>query len=79
MDREISLCFERFRNHDPVFFEQFLRLMHDRTTRLTVAVTEAPPDQILVAQGVAKEARKMWLLCTELPGDLPQAQPGPRP
>lgn len=79
--KEISRRFRLFKNMDPKVYEQTIRYVDQRVTELTVAVTEAPPDQILVAQGRAQEARKMFQLMTELPEDTsaPQQQPPNRP
>lgn len=78
VDLEIRKCFKRLRNHDPQVYDRLLRLVDHRNYEVTVAVTEAAPDQILVAQGRAREARKFWLLLTELPEDDPvQPSPGP--
>ena len=69
INKEISKCFKLFRNQDLRVWEYFSSLMEHRVRSVTVAVTDAPPDQILVAQGMAKEARKMLQLMTELPAD----------
>lgn len=80
--KEISRRFRMLKNHDPQCYEQLIRLVDQRVTEITVAVTEAAPDQILVCQGMAKEARKMFQILTELPVDTSpptpsQARPGP--
>ena len=54
---------------DPKGYDQLISLIEQRVTELTVAVTEAPPDHILVAQGRAQEARKMFQIFTELPDE----------
>jgi hypothetical protein len=79
--KEISRRVKLFKNIDPKIYEQFIRLVDQRVTELTVAVTEAPPDQILVCQGRAQEARKMFQILTELPEDTsaPQQHPSQRP
>lgn len=77
---EISKRFKLLKNADPRLYEQLVRLLDQRVTEITVAVTEAPPDQILVCQGMAREARKMFQLFTELPEEHPQQsvqRPGP--
>lgn len=78
-NKEISKRVRFFKNMDPTIYEQLIRLMDQRVTEITVAVTEAPPDQILVAQGRAQEARKMLQLFTELPDEKPASatRPGP--
>lgn len=80
--KEISRRIRLFKNMDPKVYEQTIRLIDQRVTELTVAVTEAPPDQILVCQGRAQEARKMFQILTELPEDTsapqqPLQRPGP--
>jgi hypothetical protein len=79
---QISRRFKLFKNIDPKVYEQLIRLVDQRVTDLTVAVTLAPPDQILVCQGRAQEARKFFQLMTELPEDTsdpqqPVTRPGP--
>jgi hypothetical protein len=70
--RKLSACAERMKNQDPTLYEQFLRLLDAYTTELTVAVTEAPADQILTCQGRAQQARKFFQLMSQFP-----AQPSP--
>ena len=69
--REISRRFHLFSNHDPREYEKLLRLMDQWVDELTVAVTEAPADQILVAQGRAQIARKFLKTMIEFPPDPP--------
>lgn len=79
--KEISRRIRLFKNIDPKVYEQVIRLMDQRVTELLQGVAHAPPDQILVCQGRAQEAMKMFQIMTELPTDTsaPQ-QPGqPRP
>lgn len=76
---EISKRFKLFRNADPRVYEQILRLMDQWVDELTVAVTEAPPDQVLVAQGRAQIGRKFFKTLAELPPDEPAFQPNPGP
>lgn len=73
--KEISRRFRLFKNMDPKVYEQTIRLIDQYVTELTVAVTEAPPDQILVAQGRAQQARKFFQIFTELPEDTTPQQP----
>ena len=54
-----------FKNQDPKIYEQFIRLLDAYVTELTVAVTEASSDQILIAQGQARQGRKFLQLLTE--------------
>lgn len=65
--KQISQFALRVRNVDPPLYEQFIRLLDAYTTELTVAVTEAPADAILVSQGRAQQARKFLQLFAELP------------
>lgn len=78
-EKQISKCLRVFKNQDPRLYDQFLHLLALRVEDITVAVTEVPPDQILVAQGRAQEARKMFRLFTELLEDPPEPaqRPGP--
>lgn len=73
---EISKRFKLLCNNDPRVYEQLIRLVDQRVEEITVAVTEAAPDQILVAQGRAQEARKFLRLMIEFPEE-PAAQPEP--
>lgn len=63
----LSECMRKFKNQDPKVYEQFLRVLDQYVTELTVAVTEAPTSDILVAQGRAQQARKFFQLFTEIP------------
>ena len=63
---QISDCAVLMKNADPRLYERFLRLLDAYVTELTVAVTEAPPDNILNAQGRAQQGRKFLQLFTEL-------------
>jgi hypothetical protein len=74
--KEISRRFRLFCNIDPKMYEQLVRFVDARVDELTVAVTEAPPDQILIAQGRAQEARKFLRLMIEFP-DENQGQQAP--
>jgi hypothetical protein len=49
----------RLRNASPEAFERFVNEVEAYTNALTVAVTEASPDTILVAQGRAQAMRKL--------------------
>lgn len=73
---EITRIFQLFRNIDPRMFDRLVDLVEARVMEVTVAVTEAPPDQILVAQGRAQDARKWLQLMTEFPP--PQNAAGPQ-
>ncbi len=65
----ISWRLRQFKNMDPAIYEALIDLMKQYVTELTVAVTDAPADQILVCQGRAQQARKMLQIFTELPTD----------
>ena len=70
--KQISECMRLFKNMDPRIYEKFIRILDAYVTEITVAVTEAPTDEILVAKGRAQIARKFFQLFTELPN-----QPSP--
>ncbi len=72
---EISRLMRLVKNQDPKRYDQFLSRFEAHVAEVTVAVTEAPPDQILVCQGRAQEAIKIFRLFTELPEDT--SSPGP--
>jgi len=63
--KKITEFAQRIRNADPSLYGQFIQLLDQYTTDVTVAVTEAPPQEILVAQGRAQMARKFMQLLTE--------------
>lgn len=65
----LSQCAKRFCNNDPKVYEQFIRLLDQYVTELTVAVTEAHSAEILQLQGRAQQGRKFLQLMTELPND----------
>lgn len=48
-----------WKNQDPQMFERFLRHFDAWTFDVTVAVTEAPPAEILTCQGRAQSMRKV--------------------
>jgi len=59
-------------NAAPTAFKDFLTELELRTTLITVAVTEAPQHEILVAQGRAQEARTLLRILQEC--HLPRQQ-----
>lgn len=67
----LSQCMLFFKNADPRVYEKFIRVLDAYVTDVTVAVTEAPTDEILVAKGRAQQARKLFQLFTELPTQTP--------
>jgi hypothetical protein len=79
--KEISRRFKLLKNADPKLYEQLVRLLDMRLYDIVTAVTQAPPDQILVCQGRAQEALKFFQIFTELPEEPPQQpvthSPGP--
>ncbi len=54
-------------NASPREYEAFVAAVADLAETLTVAVTEAPTGEVLVAQGRAQSARKILKLLRELP------------
>lgn len=72
---ELSRYMRLFKNHDPKAYDQFISQLGQYVTELTVAVTEAPPSDILVSQGRAQQARKFFNLFSELPADTSQPKP----
>ncbi len=56
---------EKWRNHDPRLYDHFLRTLEKCVFDVTVAVTEAPADQVLQAQGRAQVARKFLQVFVE--------------
>lgn len=78
-EKQISKRLRVLKNHDPRVYDELLALLTERAEDVTVAVTEVPPDQILVAQGRAQEARKMLRFFKELEDTppAPVARPGP--
>ena len=65
--RDLSICMRFFKNADPRVYERFIRTLDAYVAEVTVAVTEAPVDKIMNAQGRAQMARKFFQLFTELP------------
>lgn len=69
-------CALFMRNADPRAYEAFVAELRTYVTSLTVAVTEAPQENILNAQGRAQMARQLLLIFNECE-PKPQ-QPPPR-
>ena len=65
----------KFKNNDPHVYEQFLKLLGDYTTDVTVAVTQASPSEILVAQGRAQQMMKVLQLFVETHEPKPKPTP----
>ncbi len=65
--KRLSECMRFFKNADPRVYEKFIQALDAYVTEITVAVTESPTDDILVAKGRAQQARKFFQLFTELP------------
>lgn len=66
----------RLRNADPESWERFIAAFDAYAGELTVAVTDAPQDQILHMQGRAKQCLALLRLFREchIPRPTPQAQ-----
>ncbi len=75
--RAISTRVRQFKNMDPDLYDALMKLLELWVAEITVAVTEAPPDQILIFQGRAQQARKMFQMFTELPTDTSLAVNAP--
>lgn len=53
------------RNAEPEGFDRFLKELAAYTDEVTVAVTEAPPEEILCMQGRAQQARAILRVFAE--------------
>lgn len=69
---ELSL---RLRNLDPGVWEQFVQAFETRTMDVTVAVTAAEQNDVLCAQGRAREAMALLRIFKEC--GLSRGQPAP--
>lgn len=63
---EIKRIAGLYKNMDPKIYEQFLRHFDAWTFDVTVAVTEAPPTEILTLQGRAQQMRKVMQVFDEV-------------
>lgn len=63
--RAINQLAAKFKNADPAQYETFLRHLDAYVFEITVAVTEAAPSDILVAQGQARMARQFMQMFSE--------------
>lgn len=63
----LKIHIRTLKNADPHTFDRLLKALGEYATEVTVAVTEAPTENILVAQGRAQMARKLFQLFSELP------------
>lgn len=63
--RVFSVYALKFRNHNPKDYEKFMALLNRYVYDLTVAVTQASPSDILVAQGRAQEGLKFLQVFSE--------------
>lgn len=72
--KQDALC---LRNANPEVFDHFLNHLVSYVAELTVAVTDASPDNILVMQGRAQQARKFQLIFVE--GGYPPQPKQPKP
>ena len=59
------------RNTDPRIYDQFVKILEREVLQVTVAVTEAPPSEILVFQGRAQYARKIYQMFTDIRNPRP--------
>lgn len=73
--RKITEFALRLKNADPHIYDKFIEHVAAYVHDITVAVTEAPPSEILVAQGRAQNAMKFYRLLTEFRD--PAAKPTP--
>lgn len=73
----VAVYADRLKRAEPQTYEQFIRALDAYTTELTVAVTDAPSESILVTQGRAQQARKFFKLMTELPASVQPQKPSP--
>lgn len=62
---KITECLRLLKNAEPQVYEKFLRFLNDYVTELTVAVTETPTEDILVAKGRAQQGIKFFRMFTE--------------
>lgn len=63
------------KNGDPVAYDRFVGLFQQHVAEVTVAVTDADPSNILVLQGRAQEARKLFQWFSELREPQPKSAP----
>ncbi len=63
------------RNANPEAWDMFLRVFENYTSEITVAVTEAPPGDVLVLQGQARQCLKLLRLFKEC--DSTSRKPAP--
>ena len=61
------------RNAAPEQFDRFMEVFTSFTDAVTVAVTDAPPERILVAQGHAQQCRALYRIFYE--GSHPKPVP----
>jgi hypothetical protein len=66
----------RLRSADPDAFEQFVACFDVYATEITVAVTEAPQEHILNAQGRAQQCLALLRAIRECHLQRPQQAPG---
>lgn len=64
----------RLYNASPIAFSEFVRALSDMTDAATVAVTEAPAENIMVAQGRAQQMRHVLRILNEC-----RIEPTPKP
>lgn len=63
----LTECMSKLRNHDPAVYEKFCRLFDAYVQDVVLELTMADSQDILVAQGRARQARKLFeLLVTDV-------------
>lgn len=70
-----KIAAKRLRNADPQSFADFIQAMEEWTGQLLLAMTEAPPDSIFLAQGQARAARALLRILNECHLERP-SKPG---
>jgi hypothetical protein len=63
--KAMSECFRLLKNAEPHVYERALRYLDAYVHELTVAVTEAPTEDILVCKGRAQQGIKFFRMLTE--------------
>jgi hypothetical protein len=70
----VRLAAKRLRNADPQAFADFIAAMEEWTGHLLLAMTNAPPEGIFLAQGQARAARGLLRILNEC-----HLEPKPKP
>lgn len=74
----LSECARFLRNSSPVEFEEFIKEFRAYTDTITVAVTQATPNDILVCQGRAQLAIAVLRMLIECDKRPEPKQPAPQ-